>query len=83
VLGKPSAAYFAAALNALEYEPEETWMVGDDVESDVVGAAEFGLKAVLVRTGKFREEVLEAATIKPHGVIDSIAALPDWLESRS
>jgi len=82
VLGKPSAAYFAAALDALEDEPEQTWMVGDDVESDVGGAASFGLRTLLVRTGKFREEALEEATVKPDGVIDSIAALPDWLESR-
>jgi HAD superfamily hydrolase (TIGR01458 family) len=81
VLGKPSAAYFAAALDALEYAPEETWMVGDDVEADVGGAAAFGLHSVLVRTGKFREDVLDEATVKPDGVIDSIAALPDWLEN--
>src|SRR5207237_8294681 len=29
-LGKPSAAYFAAALAALDAEPELTWMVEDD-----------------------------------------------------
>jgi len=81
VLGKPSAAYFAAALEALDYAPEQTWMVGDDVEADVGGASAFGLRSVLVRTGKFREDVLEEATVKPDGVIDSIAALPDWLES--
>jgi HAD superfamily hydrolase (TIGR01458 family) len=83
VLGKPSAAYFAAALDALEDEPERTWMVGDDVEADVAGASAFGLRTVLVRTGKYREEALEEATVKPDGVIDSIAALPNWIESAS
>jgi len=83
VLGKPSAAYFAAALDALDYEPERTWMVGDDVEADVGGASAFGLRSVLVRTGKFREEELDEATVKPDGVIDSISALPDWLEARN
>jgi len=81
VLGKPSAAYFAAALDALDYEPEQTWMVGDDVEADIAGASAFGLQTILVRTGKFREEALDAATVKPDGVIDSIAALPGWLEA--
>jgi HAD superfamily hydrolase (TIGR01458 family) len=80
VLGKPSAAYFAAALDALEYEPEQTWMVGDDIEADVAGATAFGLRTILVRTGKFREEELDEATVRPDGVIDSISALPDWLE---
>ena len=82
VLGKPSAAYFAAALDALEDEPERTWMVGDDVETDVAGAAAFGLRTVLVQTGKFRQEALDEATVKPDGVIESIAALPEWLEAR-
>jgi HAD superfamily hydrolase (TIGR01458 family) len=81
VLGKPSPAYFAAALEALDYDSSQTWMVGDDVEADVGGASAFGLRSVLVRTGKFREEALEEATVKPDGVIDSVAALPDWLEN--
>ena len=81
VLGKPSPAYFGAALDVLDYEPQQTWMVGDDVEADIAGATAFGLRTVLVRTGKFREDLLEESTVKPEGVIDSIAALPDWLES--
>jgi HAD superfamily hydrolase (TIGR01458 family) len=83
VLGKPSAAYFAAALDALEDEPEGTWMVGDDVEADIAGASAFGLRTVLVQTGKFRQEALDESTVKPDGVIESIAALPEWLERRT
>src|ERR687887_295153 len=83
VLGKPSTAYFAAALEALDAEPGLTWMVGDDVETDVAGAAAFGLRTVLVQTGKFREAALEEATVKPDGVIESIAALPEFLQSRA
>src|SRR5947208_1976563 len=37
VLGKPSPAYFEAALAALDAEPQLTWMVGDDIESDIAG----------------------------------------------
>ena len=39
VLGKPSPAYFAAALDALGAEPELTWLVSDDVDADVRGGA--------------------------------------------
>src|SRR6187402_2500186 len=35
VLGKPSPAYFLAALEAVDADPELTWMVGDDIESDI------------------------------------------------
>src|SRR5207244_8915926 len=49
VLGKPSPAYFDAACRALDAEPSMTWMVGDDLETDVVGARGVGMHAVLVR----------------------------------
>src|SRR5205085_7239486 len=38
VLGKPSSAYFAAACAALDADPHMTWMVGDDLDSDIAGA---------------------------------------------
>jgi HAD superfamily hydrolase (TIGR01458 family) len=80
VLGKPSMAYFDAALEALDAEPSLTWMVGDDWESDVVGAQRCGLKTVLVRTGKFRPDALERSGVMPDAIISSIADLPRWLE---
>jgi HAD superfamily hydrolase (TIGR01458 family) len=80
VLGKPSPAYFEAALAALDAEPELTWMVGDDLDSDIAGAQRYGLKTVLVRTGKFRPDALERSTVVPDAVISSIAFLPEWLE---
>ena len=80
VLGKPSPAFFEAALAALDAEPGLTWMVGDDLESDIAGAQRYGLKTVLVRTGKFRPDQLERSTVVPDAVISSIAYLPEWLE---
>ena len=79
VVGKPSAAYFEAALASLGARAEEAVMVGDDVESDVGGAKAIGMRGVLVRTGKFREETLAAADPQPDAVVDSIAALPATL----
>ena len=80
VLGKPSPEYFGAALDALDADPELTWMVGDDVEGDVVGAQRHGMRTVLVRTGKFRPDEVEEAGVLPDGIVSSIAQLPDWLE---
>jgi ribonucleotide monophosphatase NagD (HAD superfamily) len=57
-----------------------TWMVGDDLETDVVGARGVGMRAVLVRTGKFRPDAVEMSRIKPDGIVSSIAHLPEWLE---
>lgn len=79
VLGKPSAAYFAAALDALDAEPELTWLIGDDLDADVRGAQSFGMRTALVRTGKFRPETLEGSAVVPDVVLSSVALLPDWL----
>jgi len=83
VLGKPSNAYFAAALDALNAEAGLTWMVGDDLETDIVGAHKHGMKTLLVRTGKFRPDDVDRSQVQPDGIVSSIAQLPDWLESNS
>jgi HAD superfamily hydrolase (TIGR01458 family) len=83
VLGKPSNAYFAAALEALDAEAGLTWMVGDDIETDIVGAHKHGMKTLLVRTGKFRPDDVERSQVQPDGIVSSIAQLPDWLENNS
>ena len=80
VLGKPSPSYFTAALEALDADPERAWMVGDDLESDVAGAHAMGINTVLVRTGKFRPDAVEASRVRPDGIVSSIGQLPDWLE---
>jgi HAD superfamily hydrolase (TIGR01458 family) len=80
VIGKPSASAFATALAALDAEPELTWMVTDDLEQDVRGAQLFGMKTLLLRTGKFRPEVLDRSPVIPDAVLSSIANVPDWID---
>jgi HAD superfamily hydrolase (TIGR01458 family) len=80
VLGKPSPTYFLAALEAVDADPELTWMVGDDVEADIGGAQKHGMKTALVRTGKFRPDAVERSRIMPDAILSSVADLPEWLE---
>ena len=75
VLGKPSATYFEAALEALDADPETAWMIGDDVDADIGGAAALGMRTILVRTGKFRDGAA-AWSAQPDSVVDSIADVP-------
>lgn len=79
IIGKPSPAFFQVALDDMGLNKEDVLMIGDDIDSDVGGAQEAGLKAVLVRTGKYRQVYAEASAIKPDYVIDSIADLPALL----
>jgi len=80
VLGKPSTPYFETALKAIDADAGLTWMVGDDIEADIAGAQAHGMRTILVRTGKFRPDAVEAGRVRPDGIISSIAQLPDWLE---
>jgi ribonucleotide monophosphatase NagD (HAD superfamily) len=50
-------------------------MIGDDILTDIGGAQGAGMRGVLVRTGKFREDSLENARVKPAAVITSIGDL--------
>jgi HAD superfamily hydrolase (TIGR01458 family) len=76
VAGKPSLAFYTAALQSMGVEPSASAaMVGDDLWSDVEGAQHAGLQGWLVRTGKYRESVLRNSGIHPDRILDSIAAL--------
>lgn len=48
---KPSAAPFERVLELLDVEPEETIMVGDWPERDVVGAMQLGMRTAFARYG--------------------------------
>ena len=83
VCGKPSAAFYRTALASLPAaaagEPGRVVMVGDDLWGDVEGAHGAGLAAWMVRTGKFREDVVAGSGIVPDRIIESVAALPDLM----
>ena len=77
VAGKPSPAFFAAAVHRLGLEADaRVAMVGDDLWSDVQGAQQAGLQGWLVRTGKFREDTLRTSGITPDRILASVAELP-------
>ncbi len=47
--------------------------------SDIGGALNAGLGAILVRTGKYRSERVHESGIEPTAVVDSIADVPDLI----
>lgn len=74
IVGKPSLDFYRLACDSMGVVPQECVMIGDDIESDVWGAQEAGLKGVLVKTGKFSPKDLERG-ILPDEVAESIATL--------
>ena len=79
LIGKPAREFFLIACQSMGVAPEDTIVIGDDLESDIGGALTAGCAGVLVRTGKFRPEQLENPSIRPDRVLDSLADLPDLL----
>ncbi len=79
-VGKPSLAGFLTAAELMGADPASTVMVGDDFRSDVLPAQRVGMAGVLVRTGKFRQPVLDLAVDRPDHILDSVADLPGLLD---
>jgi len=77
VFGNPDAGFFREALAILGQPAAETFIIGDDIRSDIGGGQDAGLLGILVRTGKFRPPDLELP-VKPHAVLRSVADLPAW-----
>ena len=77
VLGKPSPAFFGVALEALDAEPELTWMVGDDLEADVARGEELRPRR---RSSSARASSARARSttplVKPDAVVDSLGDVP-------
>ena len=83
-VGNPAPEGFLASANRIGVDPEEMYMVGDDLNNDVLAAQVVGMAGVLVRTGKFRQDTLDrwAAdefAMQPNYVVDSVADLPALL----
>ncbi len=80
VVGKPNPAYFQMALQDMALSPDRVAMVGDDIFTDIAGGNAAGLRTILVKTGKYQHDNLEASDIRPDHLLDSIAALPAEIE---
>lgn len=75
VVGKPEPEFFRLALEDMQLSSEQVAMIGDDIESDIGGAQAVGIRGVLVRTGKYRRELVEKSSVTPDLEIDSVAGL--------
>lgn len=76
IMGKPSRDFFDLAAHDLGVPKSSVAVIGDDVDSDVLGAQRAGLHGILCKTGKYREEYFLSSGVKPDYIIDSIRYLP-------
>ena len=76
-VGKPSPVMMRAARKELGLATDETIMIGDTMETDILGGVSMGYRTVLVLTGGTRREDLKRYAYRPDIVVDSIADLCD------
>jgi len=72
IIGKPSKDFYEQACASMGIALDEAVMIGDDIQSDILGAQEAGLQAILVRTGKFMPSDLEGEIV-PDAIFESLA----------
>lgn len=75
VIGKPYRPMFTLALDSLGTGPEKTAMLGDRLDTDIEGAANAGLKTILVLTGVSTLSEAETNSIKPDFIFADLPEL--------
>lgn len=75
--GKPDRVFFMELCNRLQVEPSRCILIGDNLESDVMGAKNVGMTTILVLSGVTRRRDLlkVSAELQPEYVIDDLMPL--------
>jgi len=78
-VGKPNPLMMRSALNYLGVHSEDTVMIGDRMDTDIVAGVSSGMETILVLTGVTQSVEVERFPYRPTYVADSIGdvALPD------
>lgn len=82
VIGKPGRPMFDLALEITGTTLQETAMLGDRLDTDIDGAAEIGLKTIMVLTGVSTRAEAEQNRCKPDFIFDDLIALEkEWAQT--
>lgn len=74
-VGKPNPLMMRTALNYLGVHSEDTVMVGDRMDTDIVAGVESGMETVLVLSGVTRREDVDRFPYRPTRILPSVAEL--------
>jgi len=79
-VGKPSPIMMRAARKELDLTTDQTTMIGDTMETDILGGVQLGFHTVLVLSGGTRRDDLKHFAYRPEMIVDSLAELVELLE---
>ena len=74
-VGKPNPLMVRTALNYLGVHSEETIIVGDRMDTDIIGGVQNGMDSILVLTGVTKPEQIERYSYIPTYVYNSVAEI--------
>ena len=83
VVGKPNPMMFRSAMNRIGAHSENTGMIGDRMDTDVVAGIEAGLHTILVLTGISDQAEIERYPFRPDEILNGVHELiePGLIES--
>ncbi len=76
IVGKPHRCMMDAALERLGGQPDRILMIGDRLETDILGGRRAGMRTALVLTGVSKREDLDGSELQPDYVLES---LEEWI----
>jgi NagD protein len=72
-VGKPNPLMMRSALNYFDVHSEDTVMVGDRMDTDIVAGVESGMRTILVLTGVTQRTDVERYPYRPTWILESVA----------
>ncbi|MDQ1584337.1 MAG: 5-nucleotidase [Mycobacterium sp.] len=83
VVGKPNPMMFRSAMNRIGAHSENTAMVGDRMDTDIIAGIEAGLHTILVLTGISDQAEIERYPFRPDEIVSGVSELvePEPIES--
>jgi NagD protein len=75
VIGKPNPLMMREALRRLDAHSENSVMIGDRMDTDILSGIGAGMKTVLVLTGVTTRDDLRRFSYQPHQVVESLTDL--------
>lgn len=77
IAGKPAPLLYRQAMDRMGTSPEETLVIGDRLDTDILGGIRLGMPTALVLTGISQRDDLTTSPIRPTAVFEHLPALVD------
>ncbi len=74
-VGKPNPLMMRTALNYLDVHSENTVMVGDRMDTDILAGVESGMETILVLSGVTQRKDVSRFPYQPTAIVESVAAI--------